>query len=202
MKQVKVGALIALCSVVSVAQAQVLNGGFENVNLGGADSSGPNYWTFTGGNTNISDWTVAAVSVDIVDSGYPVHSGNYALDLVGTPGPGEISQSVMLTAGQQYDLTFWAYSTGDPINMLLDVVDQANSNAFVFSITQGSWNQYTYSFTAGAASNLIKFKSDPGNTTNGNLFLDDIAVEAVPEPMTMIALAAGVSLAARRKRKQ
>jgi len=194
-------ALVGLALAVPASSfGQIFNGGFEAVNLAGANSSGPNYWTFNNGNTDLDDWNIGAVSVDIVDSGYQVHSGNYALDLVGTPGPGEISQTLALTSGQEYVVSFWAYATGDPINMVLDT-EAIGSGSAVYAITQGSWNQYTFAFTAGSSAVDLIFASDAGNTTNGNLFLDDVSIEAVPEPASMLVLGCAAMIAARRKKK-
>ncbi|MFM9872716.1 MAG: DUF642 domain-containing protein [Fimbriimonadaceae bacterium] len=188
-------------AIPSSAFGQIANGGFETVALGGANGSGPGYWTFNNGNSNISDWSVGAISVDIVNSAYPVHSGVYALDLVGTPGPGEIRQTLALSSGQSYVVSFWAYSTGDPINMVLGT-NAVGSGSSMYSITQGSWNQYTYAFTAASSSLDLIFASDATNTTNGNLFLDDISIEAVPEPASMVVLGGAALMSAiRRKRK-
>jgi hypothetical protein len=194
-------ALLGLSLVVPAsAFGQIANGGFETVSLGGADISGPGYWTFNNGNASISDWTIGAVSVDVVDAGYPVHSGNYALDLVGTPGPGMITQTLSLVSGQDYVVSFWAYSTGNPINMVLDT-DAVGSSSSMYSITQGSWNEYTFAFTAASSSVDLIFASDAGNTTNGNLFVDDVSIEAVPEPASMVVLGGAALFAARRKKK-
>lgn len=201
MKYAKLGALCCVLFVGAVSQAQVLNGGFESVSLPGADISGPGYWSYLAGNTSISNWTIGGNSVDIVDSTYPVHTGNYALDLAGTPGPGSITQALALTTGQLYEVTFWARSSGNPINMVLNTsAVGGGTTSQTYSVASGSWNQYAFQFTAGSSSVDLSFATDPLNSTTGNLFLDDIAIEAVPEPMTMVVLAAAGLAAARRKR--
>lgn len=189
-----------------IANASILNGGFENYNTGVADGGGigPGYFTYNAGNAGVDDWTIANTSVDIVTvppGVYPIYSGNAALDLVGTPGPGSISQTVATTIGQLYDVSFWGYSTGGGLNEEV-YVSATGSSTSMFTVTGGSWNQYTYSFTASSATTTIGFASSAMNTGNGNTFLDEIEMEAVPEPMTMVVLGGAAAMAALRRRKK
>lgn len=197
---------LACLAVASVgAQASLLvNGGFESFNTGLAIGGGTGYHVFGPANQGIDNWTVSATSVDIVTpagSPYPVYSGNAALDLVGTPGPGGISQDFAVTAGNSYTVSFWGMSTGGGLNENVRVeVSHGGFDATDFTVTGGSYNQYSMSFVAGATGTAtLTMLSDPGNTSNGNTFIDDVQV--VPEPATMALLAGGALFAARRKKK-
>ena len=194
----------ALSSMAVGAQAHLLtNGGFESFDISKATGSGAGYYVFGSTDQGIDDWTISATSVDIVTpagSPYPVRTGNAALDLVGTPGPGGISQDFAVEAGKSYTVSFWGQSTGGGLNEKVRMeVSHGGFDAMDFTVTSGSYNQYSMSFVAGATgSATLSLLSDPGNTSNGNTFIDD--VEAVPEPATL-ALLAGGALAMARRRK-
>lgn len=191
--------VLLVCAGVASANL-VTNGGFESYNTGLATSSGTysggNYYVFPGANLGINSWTISATSVDIVESGVgvDVNSGLAALDLVGTPGPGGVEQSLATMAGGTYSVSFWAKGTGG-LNNIVNL--SLGADVRTVNIT-GTWAQYTETFTGVVGSDLLKFYSDPANNGNGNTFIDDI--EAVPEPATMTLLALG-ALAARRRKK-
>lgn len=190
---------MALCAI-AVSQASFLNGGFETYDTNVANASGPGYWVYNAGNAGIQNWTVGGTSVDIVDTTFPVHSGSAALDLVGTPGPGSVSQSIATSASVAYNVSFWAYSSGGALNDEV-YVSADGLNTQLFNVGVGSWNQYTYTFTATGSSTNILLASNVANTSNGNLFLDDVSVEVVPEPATMAVLA-GIGLTLSRRLKK
>lgn len=199
MKPIALFTATALAVLVSAhAEANLLgNGSFETLNLGSADSSGPGYWTYNAGNTGIADWTVGGVSVDAVDTTYPVHSGNYGLDLVGTPGPGSISQAFTGVAGTE-TVSFWAESTGAPINDIVNVI--LGTSAQQFHVTN-SWQKYTMTVTGlNAGTQILSLASDPLNTGSGNTFIDDVSVEATPEPASMAVLAIGAGALLQRRK--
>jgi hypothetical protein len=67
-----------------------------------------------------------------------------------------------------------------------------NNNLVATGLTTGT---YSYTFTGTGADN-IDFISDYGNTTH----LDNVSVQAVPEPITMFTLGAGALALVRRRR--
>lgn len=171
--------LVSTSMLVVAANANLVSNGDFEQSFSGADISGSGYWTFNAGNAGIPSWTVGMTSVDIVDSTYAPYAGAYALDLAGTPGPGSISQTLATDAGTQYTISFVGRYTGDPINQIVNVgFDGGNQQ---FSLT-GTDTTYSFDATASTASTLLSLATDPSNSSNGNLFIDNVSVQAVPEP--------------------
>ena len=72
------------------------------------------------------------------------------------------------------------------------VTFKLNNSVVATGLSTGS---YSYTF-AGTGSDNIEFISDYGNTTH----LDNVSVEAVPEPISMLTLGAGALALLRRRR--
>jgi hypothetical protein len=188
---------IALVSILGglVASASanlVTNGSFETHPA----FAGTSYYVVNAGSTDLTGWTVGGKSIDITGIGYPVHSGAYAVDLAGTPGPGSVSQS-LATSGTQYTVSFWATGGSYP-NDVVNVSFGSTSASFVVT---GGWAQYSFTTLGNVGSTNLTLATRPENGTTGNIFIDDVSVEAVPEPMTMVALSCGLIAIARKRRK-
>jgi len=182
-----------MAGAAALSNANLLtNPGFDT--YAGAPFSG--YAALSSGNTDVTGWTVGLTSVDIVDSAYANISLPYAIDLAGTPGPGSISQTVSAVAGF-YQVSFqgWSNQSGD----LATVVASFGATQQSFVLT-GSLQ--TYSFLAPASgSTTFSLATTPTNSSNGNIFVDNTSVEAVPEPTTMAALGLGALGFLKRRRK-
>ncbi|MBC8065731.1 MAG: hypothetical protein H7Y17_12945 [Chlorobia bacterium] len=137
-----------------------------------------------------------ASGVDLVGSAYAADFfGQYAVDLAGSPGPGSIKKSGLALTANSYQITFWL----KPAGSLSDISTfDVKVNGVSQSFSNVSSNYYTFNFT-GSISDL-EFISNA--TNNGNLFFDNLSVEAVPEPFTMALGAAGLALALKRRAKK
>lgn len=181
-------AAIAAASVSGAASAANLiqNGDFEiasGVNLN-------NYVVVGAGDGAIANWTVGGNSVDIINNSYNAISGN-SIDMLGSPGPGILSQSFNTVAGTTYtlsfDLTHNPYSHGAG----LDVFVGGNHYSFEGSTPV---TNYTFNFTTTGGLQALTFSSVGGDGWSGAV-LDNVSVTAaVPEPETYAMMLAGLGL--------
>lgn len=101
------GAMVLSLAAASGARANILvNGGLESP----ANPTMPDdliYMSVTKNTSALPGWKVVSGRVDVVPSSYwQASEGNDSVDLIGTPGIGEISQTVATTPGVLYTLTF------------------------------------------------------------------------------------------------
>jgi len=172
--------LMLVCSaslvVPTLASANIVfNGGFESGD-------------FTG-------WILSGNPIPGNVDGSMPHSGQFAANLFAAGTPAFMEQQLTTTPGSVYTLTYFLDSDGQTPNQFSAQVngstlfDQAN-------IPVQPYTLYSFSFTATGASTDLKFgfRNDPGM-----FHLDDIAVDAIPEPAVMFFLIAlAVLIFARR----
>jgi hypothetical protein len=190
---------ITWTSVCSAANL-VVNGSFETAGYafggdGGADLAPPS--------SAITGWTVITNHVAPLQTGnaYSVvpQDGNISLDLQGYSDSapfGGVQQVLTTSAGQPYDMTFWigvqnSVSIGlgpASITAAAGSVSQQFTNTLTGVGNQ--WQQFHLSFTATGTSTTISLS---GVSSAGGAYvgLDNVAVNAVPEPATMILWALG-----------
>jgi Protein of unknown function (DUF642) len=186
----------------------LLNPSFERPNLNGVNSTR----VFGTGSTDIDDWivtgggpsTVSIVRSDFTDQGlsFTPHAGDQSLNLTGN-FPGEaagVRQSVALTVGDDYRLTFWVgnqddsksnYPLAATVMLFLNGDFQSlftNSNS-----THGDidWKRFVFDFTATQSVNTIRF-SNGTLTFEDYVGLDSVNLEDVtgsPEPPTLLSAA-------------
>ena len=195
---------IAVAGSIAVAHAGITNGSFQ-------DGSG----------TTATGWTLGGSNaLALTDADYIANAGGYGASPYGgrflSFNAGDVAannwayQDFATAAGTTYTVSFafanFGVSTNQQLNVLL-----SDSNAGVllsssYANSNGSnnlaaiWYSDSVTFTAVGATTRLTF-SDAGSTTNStDLLVDNVAVEAVPEPMTMLALAGGAVALLRRRR--
>lgn len=165
------------------------------------------------GSVGITDWLVTgacgANCVLQIDDSYAEgslvfnpNSGQQHLDLTGAVNTvvGGVSQTVALTVGTPYTLSFYL---GNADNTVSTYLLFSSLEVFINGATQGvftstattvnaiSWELFSFNFTPTVASNTILFQ----NRTTGDNFtgLDDVSlVAAVPEPGSFALLGLGL----------
>jgi hypothetical protein len=183
-----VAALFGLLASTNLARANLItNPGFETGNFNG--------WIQFGN-----------VGFTGVDAGLP-HSGIFAASLGPVGSLGFLSQTLATTPGQRYDLSFFLQSDGLISNqfqvfwngsLIFEAVNLAAFDYIDFNslLPDRFQNLLATSVTTPL---VFGFRDDPGF-----LHLDDVAVNATPEPTTLILLGttmAGLGFARWRRRK-
>jgi len=191
-------AAVSFATFGAQATELVTNGSFESIT-----GSNPvaDFRVVSAGATDIFGWTVGGTSVDIINGAYGAISGN-SIDMLGSPGPGSLSQTLTTTAGQKYVLSFdLSYNGGS----YKDIGVSFAGNPTTYFTGGSPFNHYTFEYTATSATTALAFFST-GGAEWGGAVLDNVSVTAVPEPETYAMLLAGLGLmgtiARRRKNKQ
>ena len=130
------------------------------------------------------------------------HSGSFSAFLGPVGSLGFLSQTLATTPGQGYDLSFFLQSDGGTPNQFQvswnGSVISNQSNLAAFGYTE--FDFLNLLATSPTTPLVFGFRNDPGF-----LHLDDVALEPVPEPTTLILLGttmAGLGLARWRRRRQ
>ena len=213
-------AAVVLAAGSAAQAAPVFTDSFE-VNISGCSSISLHYCDFVPSQA-IGPWTVTAGSVDVLEqaAGNPVYSvvaqnGVKSLDLYGF-NAGTISTTFATVASQIYQVSFFysrepdrnGVGTNSPIPSSLSVLAAGGSTqTFSFSGTSTPanmlWTQGLYNFTATGASTTLTFAALNG-VNGGGAMIDNVAVNAVPEPAEWAMMLSGVGLvgwAANRRRR-
>ncbi len=185
---------IAGASLGANAADLITNGNFETYS-GGAVIG---FTTVNAGSVALAGWTVGGTSVDIVNGNYGAFSGN-GIDILGTPGPGSVSQSFASTVGQTYLLTFDVSRNGNT-NPYIDVSFNGGLATQYLGGTSAAPSHYTFSYLANNSSTTLTFSS-VGSGDSGAV-LDNVSVTAVPEPETYAMLLAGLGLIGMVRRRK
>jgi hypothetical protein len=203
-------ALIGVLLQSGASQANVLlNSGFETGNF--------NNWTVaTGG-----DATYPQVVIAYNQSGdYPTGAfgepiptapggGNYGAYFVSDTATQSISQSISLTQGQNYEVSFEVYSPNNGRTNAFDAtlqssVDGVLSPLFTAKTLASGWTLYSAIFAASASPYTFSLNFHGQGVPAGDFVIDNPTVAAVPEASTwamMILGFVGVGFLAYRRRE-
>jgi choice-of-anchor C domain-containing protein len=201
-KAASLAALFAAGAASAAPVNLITNGDFESY----ADINVPNggYAVVFNGSGQITGWNVGANSVDLIQNAYNSIT-NTSVDMLGTPGPGQISQSFNYAANTTYTLTFDLTHNPYASNGAQVQVDFFGQSHVVDGMNP--LHTETFTFTTGATGGVstLSFSSVGGDGYSGGV-IDNVSVSApVPEPETYAMLVAGLGLLAfvsRRKGKQ
>lgn len=202
-KAIVLAAIVALCSVAS-GQNLFQNPGFETGNFTG--------WTVKPTVNGTSNPPETVVMYDIDGPGPLPDSlaARFAVGQVtfqsGVPAGMELTQSLALTGGQQYQIDFdlsteRKSATGNASGGIFDLIVNGNSIAQWDSGSIGGtnpWNKYfhmTANFTPATSGNYdIGLRIQRPYTTPGDVFQYVDNAVAIPEPAALGLLALGLLL--------
>lgn len=187
--------LLALAgSLSSPAFANLItNGGFEAYNLS-VPIPNPGGATVFAGSSAIFGWTVGGTSVDLIRN-FAGAITDISVDMLGTPGPGSLSQSFATVVGTTYQLSFdLGFNSGGHNGT------QATPNLLAVSLDGAAPTDYfgtttpkTYYETFKATSTLTSLSFSSATSGYSGAVLDNVSVAAVPEPSGWALLLAGVA---------
>jgi choice-of-anchor C domain-containing protein len=186
-------ALLILGTAPLAASTILNNGDFEDPNIGNVNY----YLTLNAGSTFLTGWTVDAPSpgagIDIVSNRAPgcnscVNTGQQAVDLSGTPGPGAIYQDLPTFGGATYLLSFWVSSNIGPWPDGMTIAWGGSNIDTISTPAQGTWQNRQYTLTASGDTTRLEFISNVSG--NAGPFLDTVSVDLVsgPEPGSAVLM--------------
>jgi hypothetical protein len=207
------------------AQNLIQNGSFELPGLTVPSevrdniSQGIPNWTIAGNNFFAGQVTIHKTP-DVGNLVNPTFNfaqdGNYYIDLSGQGTHGIIFQDFATVPFTSYNLSFYIGASSDyppsaNINVKLDGIASLLDTTLTPNAptTNIDWSLQTFLFTADSATTRLSFldvgPSGNGNPSNDNntSYIDNVQVEAVPEPSTyaLLAIAALIGLASLRRRR-
>ncbi len=179
---------LAVCLTAS-ASSIVANGGFETGDFTG--------WSISGACNGVG---TANPVCNALDSDPGAHSGLYAGYLGSNPS-GVLSQILVTTVGDAYDLSFWMAVTTIGGSATPNSISVSWDGSTIYSATNLPSSPYTlFTFSGLTASTadtplVFNFFNAPAD-----FVLDDVSASAVPEPsaMGLCIVGLGVMVAMRR----
>ena len=176
--------LVVFLPIGTRAQNLIVNGSFEQPVTTSYTTIPP---------AQLPGWVVTRATVDVQAGSYwaaPMFDGAQSLDLDGSPGPGQISQSFGTVPGATYRLSF-AYANNyvdqHSASATVRVFDALGNRVGPDTITHNTsirgnlhWDVYSKVFTASQAVTTAEFTS-LSSPVNGGILLDDVEVTMDPK---------------------
>jgi hypothetical protein len=189
--------IAAAATSFGASAAIVTNGSFEDT-TNFVLPDGNDTISLAVGSTAMPGWTVVNGTLAWIGPtntfGLTAQNGSYFLDLTDyrDHSPyGGVSQTIATTAGGHYALTFYLGSStqyGVPDSIFASAGTGSGTFTSTNPTLNNFWQLETLLFTATGPSTLISLVGNSGNQYIG---LDNVAVEAVPEPSTWAMLIVG-----------
>lgn len=158
------------------------------------------------GGTAVSGWEVINGAVAWIGAGNPwlvtAQDGDRFLDLTDFDvGPlGGVRQTLITTPGRTYKVDFYLGGSGYYGNSALTVSAAGKSVTFGAAAPYNNWQAFSFNFVAANPTTELSFIGALGPHYIG---LDNVSVEAVPEPGTLaLCLTAGGFLGLGRLRRR
>jgi choice-of-anchor C domain-containing protein len=172
--------------------ATIINGSFElGSNVGG-------YSNIKAGSSAVTGWTIGGSSIDYIGSYWQAADGARSLDLAGL-GIGSVSQTIATVIGQAYRVSFSVAANLDGgAAVRTGFVDVGGAQSLISFDASGNsrsnmgWEVRTFEFVALEALTTLRFSADAVTSSNNfGLALDNVSIDAIPEPGTWAMLLFG-----------
>jgi len=195
----------ALALGASVAHAGISNGSFQ---LGSGTLADD--WVLTGPNS------LALTDADYIANAGAAGASPYGgrfLSFNAADGPigNSASQTFATVAGQEYIVSYahanYGVNLAQRLQVLVENLDEGDTlfSDVIVDFTGGTdlsaiWTEKSFRFLATGPTATLSFSDRGVHTASTDLLIDNVSVEAVPEPATLALLGAGLAAIARRRR--
>lgn len=124
--------------------------------------------------------------------------GNYQMVFGPWLAPGSLTQTLVTTAGQSYNLQFWLGNFQEPLSISNNIAVSWGGGALLGGGTPAlplintdafGYTGYNFTVVATGVSTDLQFV---GQNVNGTFLLDNVSVNAVPIPGTVVLMGSGL----------